>query len=254
MLDILERPEIHQEHAKRSVPFLSSPELTMISFTATLPQSSWPSHMGNLRVGTTILMSSLSSAVSIVSALPSVPAYGRSTFIHGCGTTFPLTHPFHTSYLSRYVPGYLKELQDGHAEGSHCSRCIWRMSGSRSCVSLRFLFPPVRILTSQIAYRRAAMRPRTRFQSTYSHNKRPLASRTMKRLTLPDPCLVRAATPLRARSAWGFWRPHVIQRRREGFKRSLMWSLGGSVVSHVDTRETTRVDIYCSLSSPDVRR
>ena len=88
----------------------------MISFTATLPQLSWPSHMGNLRVGTTILMSSLSSAVSIVSALPSVPAYGKSTFIHGCGTTFPITHPFHTSYLSRYVPGYLKELQDGHAE------------------------------------------------------------------------------------------------------------------------------------------
>ena len=45
------------------------------------------------------------------------PGVWKVTFTHGCGTSplFP-RYPLHASYLSRYVPGYLKELQDGLAE------------------------------------------------------------------------------------------------------------------------------------------
>ena len=68
-------------------------------------------------MGTTTLTLSPSTAVSVVLASPSVPVYGKSTFTHGCGTLplFP-RYPLHASYLSRYVPGYLKELQDRHTE------------------------------------------------------------------------------------------------------------------------------------------
>lgn len=147
--------------------------------------------------------------------------------------------PLHASYLRRYVPGYLKELQDGHAEELGLFRKhledvrqqIVRSSSSSFSYRPHFDLLP--------AYRSEARQPRNRSQSTSSRNRRPLASRTTRRRTLLDPCSVRAATQGQVRSAWGFWRPHVIQRRREEFKRSLMRSLGGSVVSHVDPRRNT---------------